>query len=149
MNFIFNNVICFYNHHFIDGIFLCVRDETISGLINNTLTSIELPKLSRAYISFHHICGNNPATDGNNSQNCTLKLGISNHDSSEEVDYFFNIPSEKIYNNGSLKLMSDMFYDNVMLPKVYQGDTFKILASFDAKRGGFGLDNVKFTTPQK
>ena len=134
--------------------FVCIGDENMDGLINNTLTSITLPKLSRSYVSFHHICGNNLTPDGSNSLNCSMIFGLFNeHSEQQTMDdtlyYFHEIPSHKMYNNGSLKLMSDMFYENLELPMVRQGDRLRLLASFDSKYGGIGLDNVKFTTPQK
>ena len=132
-----------------DGVFKCVIDTSETGLIENTLTSIPLPNLNRAYASFHHICGNNSPLDGSLPRNCSINVGLLAPTSSDVASTFYEINSNKIYNDGSLGLMTEMFYESLSLPVVSDGNSLRIGASFDARYGGFAVDNFKFFTPQR
>ena len=132
--------------------FVCVRDDSNIGLINNTVTSVRLPKLHRAYVSTHHICGTNSPSDGTTANDCSMQLGIYTLlDAAKnefKTELFFDMPSDKMVNDGSLDQVQDWFYSNIKLPFTTNGQRLRFLASFDTKNGGFGLDNVHLNTPQ-
>ena len=132
--------------------FVCILDASKVGLINNTITSINLPKTHRAFVSMHHICGTKTPTDGTTANDCEFQAGIYtllNAATGEfKTDMFFDMPSNLMVNDGTLNTVQDWFYSNIKLPYTKMGQRLRFLASFDTKNGGFGLDNVHLHTPQ-
>ena len=139
-------------YQYLDGMFVCVRDAANVGLINNTITSIKLPKLHRAYVSMHQLCGTNVPADGSNAIDCAVKAGIYTLTNPIEQEFntkiFYEFQADKLVNDGSLINIREWFYSNIKLPFTSNGQRLRLMASFDTKHGGFGLDNVHLHTPQ-
>ena len=136
----------------LDGMFVCVRDESNVGLIHNSLTSIPLPKLQRSYVSYHQICGKNTPSDGSTAIDCSVKAymytALDPTENEFETKLFHEIPSTMLRNDGSLSQSQEWFYDEIKIPRTNGEQQLRFLASFDSKFGGFGIDNVHFHTPQ-
>ena len=133
----------------LDGMFVCINDMNKVGLIENTLTSIPFPNLNRAYVSFHHICGNNSPLDGGTARDCSIQLGLLAPESNAINTIFHDIPNNKIYNDGTLSQVTEMQHESISIPLVTDGHQLRIRALFDSKYGGFGVDNFKLYTPQR
>ena len=128
---------------------VCVRNEANDGLMNNSIISIALPKLKRTYLTMNHICGYNLASDGSIPSNCGIKLGRIDADDYLDLSIVYEVPSNNMYNDGSLNQMSRMFFDTISIPMINHGDRIGMFASFDTKYGGLGMDNIHLYTPQK
>ena len=133
--------------------FVCVRNQSSVGLINNTITSIPLPKLHRSYVYFHSICSSTSSpSDGSTAQDCQISCGIyKSFDIKEErytTDIFFSMLSSSddwIFHDLKIPL-ANMHTIAPTEPPLKQ--RLRFLASFDTQHGGFGLDNVHLHTPQ-
>ena len=136
----------------LDGMFVCVRDDSNIGLINNTLTSIPLPKLHRGYVSYHQICGKNTPGDGTDANDCSVTAhmytALEPTENEFKTDLFYETPSDKLVNDGSLNQKQEWFYNEIKVPRTKGDQRLRFLASFDSKYGGFGMDNIHFQTPQ-
>ena len=147
-------VIFLFNFIFIllDGMFVCIRDESQVKLINNSLTSIPLPKLHRGYVSYHQLCGKNTPNDGTDAYDCSVKAymftALDPTENEFKTDFFYETPSDKLINDGSLSQRQEWFYDEIKIPRTNGEQRLRFLASFDSKYGGFGIDNIHFHTPE-
>ena len=139
-------------HTILDRMFVCVRDESNENDVINSLTSIILPKLQRTYISYSAICGFSAPDDGTSASDCSVKLymykALEPTENEFQTELFYEIPSDKLLNDGSLKISDEWFYIEHKVPHTSGDQRLRFLASFDSKYGGFGLDNVHFHTPQ-
>ena len=130
-----------------DGMFVCQRGSNGEGLVSNVVTGIELPSLSRAYVTSHYVCGNILPNNGAEPQDCSISFGIADPNQDNETLIFSEVSSENIINNGSLEQIREWFYESIPLPNLNGGERLRILATFDTDYGGFGLDNVRISTP--
>ena len=129
--------------------FVCEKDAGQDELINNTVTSIFLPKLIHSHISLHQICGNDVQDTSNAMHNCEVTFSLIKKNADGQEVPFYSIPSERIHNDGRLNDVSEMFYEVIKLPLVDPGDQLRIIASFNAQKGAFGFDNFRFGTNQR
>ena len=59
------------------------------------------------------------------------------------------VPEIRLLNNGSVGRITDWFYEYQQLPVVNRFERLVLEAEFDARKGGFGADNIHFHTPQR
>lgn len=86
---------------------------------------------------------------GSPAKNCSIEFGILSPDPNEIVTIFHDMPSNEIYNDGSLSLRTEMLHQTLRLPIIPEGYRLRIEALFDSIYGGFGVDNYKLYTPQR
>ena len=123
----------------------------------NSLVSRPLPFLSRSFISFHHLCGYDQSSEDEISHDCAITIEKDSH---QEEDYtqgperpnrttLLTVPEERLGNHGNVSQFNQWFFEYHQLPRINLYEKIVLKAEFDAKNGGFGLDNIRFHTPQR
>ena len=69
--------------------------------------------------------------------------------SDEESQELFNVPDDKLLNNGWVANATEWQWEDIALPKVESGSIVKVLGEFDRFQGVVGLDNIRVYTKQK
>ena len=69
--------------------------------------------------------------------------------SDEESQELFNVPDDKLLNNGWVANATEWQWEDIALPKVDSGSIVKVLGEFDRFQGVVGLDNIRVYTKQK
>lgn len=124
-------------------------------VIRNQVKSVALPRLKRAYVSFHHICGY-PATSDTAPKPCSITVlkvegGLNEHKATidETETVIFTVPETRLLNNGPLSETTEWFHENIQLGSIEEGSRIILRASYDVDVGAAGFDNIHFHTPQK
>ena len=79
--------------------------------------------------------------------NFSLKVTIQSSD--EEPQDLFNVPDDKLFNNGWVANATEWQWEDIALPKIDSGSIVKVLGEFDRFQGVVGLDNIRVYTKQK
>ena len=69
--------------------------------------------------------------------------------SDEESQELFNVPDDKLFNDGWVANATEWQWEDIALPKVDSGSIVKVLGEFDRFQGVVGLDNIRVYTKQK
>ena len=69
--------------------------------------------------------------------------------SDEEPQDLFNVPDDKLFNNGWVANATEWQWEDIALPKIDSGSIMKFLGEFDRFQGVVGLDNIRVYTKQK
>ena len=69
--------------------------------------------------------------------------------SDEESQELFNVPDDKLLNDGWVANATEWQWEDIALPKVESGSIVKVLGEFDRFQGVVGLDNIRVYTKQK
>ena len=69
--------------------------------------------------------------------------------SDEESQELFNVPDDKLLNDGWVANATEWQWEDIALPKVDSGSIVKVLGEFDRFQGVIGLDNIRVYTKQK
>ena len=69
--------------------------------------------------------------------------------SDEESQELFNVPDDKLLNDGWVANATEWQWEDIALPKVDSGSIVKVLGEFDRFQGVVGLDNIRVYTKQK
>ena len=124
----------------------------------NALVSRPLPFLRRSYISFHHLCGYDQSSDGEFSiHDCAITIEKDVHQEEEHTQgsekqnrtTLLTVPEERLGNHGNISSYNKWFFEYYPLPRISMHEKIVLKAEFDAKSGAFGLDNIRFHTPQR
>ena len=69
--------------------------------------------------------------------------------SDEEPQELFNVPDDKLFNDGWIANATEWHWEDMALPKIDSGSIVKVLGEFDRFQGVVGLDNIRVYTKQK
>ena len=69
--------------------------------------------------------------------------------SDEEPQDLFNVPDDKLFNNGWVANATEWQWEDIALPKIDSGSIMKFLGEFDRFQGVVGMDNIRVYTKQK
>ena len=69
--------------------------------------------------------------------------------SDEESQELFNVPDDKLLNDGWVANATEWQWEDIALPKADSGSIVKVLGEFDRFQGVVGLDNIRVYTKQK
>ena len=147
-----------YEYIFLDLVYVCNKEGSGVKRFRNALVSRPLPFLRRSYISFHHLCGYDGLTNNGESPNdCKITIQKDTHQEEEYTEgpvrqnrsILLSVPESRLVNDGNVSKITDWFHEHRPLPRVKMNERIVLNAEFDASRGGFGADNIHFTTPQR
>ena len=77
----------------------------------------------------------------------SLKVTIQSSD--EELQELFDVPDDKLFNDGWVANATRWQWEDMALPKVDSGSVVKVFGEFDRLQGVVGLDNIRVYTKQK
>ena len=60
-----------------------------------------------------------------------------------------SVPEIRLLNDGSVASHTNWFFEYQQLPVIKRFERLVLEAEFDARKGGFGADNIHFHTPQR
>ena len=69
--------------------------------------------------------------------------------SEEEPQELFDVPDDKLLNDGWVTNATRWQWEDMALPKVESGSVVKVFGEFDRLQGVVGLDNIRVYTKQK
>ena len=69
--------------------------------------------------------------------------------SDEEPQELFDVPGDKLFNDGWVANATRWQWEDMALPKVDSGSVVKVFGEFDRLQGVVGLDNIRVYTKQK
>ena len=144
----------------LDYVYNCDKqgsDNPLTQRIKNAIISRPLPFLKRGFISFHHLCGYDDSPDPGAPKNCSITLEMDPHIEEEYISspgrtnrsLVLSVPEIRLLNDGSVASHTNWFFEYQQLPVIKRFERLVLEAEFDARKGGFGADNIHFHTPQR
>ena len=144
--------------HILDHMYVCNKAGVMEiERFRNALVSRPLPYLKRSYLSFHHLCGYDETTSDQTPHNCAITVQKEKNQEEEFTSgpdrptrtIILTVPDSRLSNDGNLARVTEWFFEYRPLPRIDMNERLVLNAEFDAKKGGFGIDNIHFHTPQR